>query len=419
MILGDVVNPDAAHFGKPLDGVRVLALEQMQALPFATQLLARLGAEVVKVEAPGTGDLGRTSMPAMTDPEGRAVGATFMRNNLNKRSVVIDLKAPRGRDLVLRMAPAFDVVAENFRAGAAERLGLAYTDIAQVHPTAVYLSISGFGRSVPRGTPTSPYDGWPALASMVEAMSGAYEFKRPPGQPPIGSPMGGLGDIVTALFAVIGIQAGLRQRDRTGTGQQIDVAMLDAMVAVLDVVPNFWSMGIPMGTPWPGILHGFRAADGWLMLQVLRPHQWADLARAIDRPEWADDPRFATTQGWLDLLDSDIRPAVEGWAATRSTHEACDALNRAGLVAGPCATDADVVTDPHLAQRHMLVEHPRTDGIAQPVLIPGLPIKFGEISEGPDTRVPWLGEHTDEVLAVELGLNPETLAALRADGVIG
>ena len=124
MKLGDVVNPDAAHWGKPLDGVRVLSLEQMQALPFATQLLGRLGADVVKVEAPGTGDLGRSAMPAMTDPEGRPVGATFMRNNLSKRSVVIDLKAPAGRDLVLRLAPRFDVVAENFRAGAAERLRL-------------------------------------------------------------------------------------------------------------------------------------------------------------------------------------------------------------------------------------------------------------------------------------------------------
>jgi formyl-CoA transferase len=419
MILGDVVNPEATQWGKPLEGVRVLALEQMQALPFATQLLARLGADVVKVEAPGSGDLGRTSMPAMTDPEGRSVGATFMRNNLNKRSMVIDLKAPQGRDLVLRLAPRFDVVAENFRSGAAERLGLAYTDIAAVHRKVVYLSISGFGRAVPAGTPTSPYDGWPALASMVEAMSGAYEFKRTPGQHPIGSPLGGLGDIVTALFSVVGIQAGLRQRDRTGRGQQIDVAMLDAMVAVLDVVPNFWSMGMPMGTPWPGILHGFEAADGWFMLQVLRPHQWPDLARAIDRAEWAGDPRFATTQGWLDHLDSDLRPAIERWAATKSKHEACATLNAAGLVAGPCATDVEVVTDPHLAQRHMLVEHPRPDGVAQPVLIPGLPIKFGQVAEGPETRVPWLGEHTDAVLTTELGLGSEELSALRTQGVIG
>ncbi|HVT41455.1 MAG TPA: CoA transferase [Acidimicrobiales bacterium] len=419
MKLGDVVNPEAAQYGKPLDGVRVLALEQMQALPYATQLLTRLGADVVKVEAPGSGDLGRSASPAMTDPDGRPVGATFMRNNLSKRSIVIDLKQPAGLDLVLRLAPRFDIVAENFRAGAAERLGIGFDDIAAVHPKVVYLSISGFGRPVQPGAPISPYDGWPALAAIVEAMSGAYEFKRPEGHAPIGAPMGGLGDIATALFAVIGTLAGLRQRDRTGRAQRVDVAMLDAMVAMLDVVPNFWSMGMPIGTPWPGILHGFRAADGWFMLQVLRAHQWPDLARAIDRPEWADDARFDTPQGWLDHLESDVRPAIETWASTRTKREACDALNAAGLVAGPVATDVDVVADPHLAGRNMLVEHPRTDGVEQPVLVPGLPVKFAEVAEGPETRVPWLGEHTDDVLAAELGLDHDALTRLRADGTIG
>jgi formyl-CoA transferase len=354
----------------------------------------------------------------MADPTGRPVGATFMRNNLSKRSLVIDLKQPAGRELVLRMAPRFDVVAENFRAGAAERLGLAYDDVAAVHGAVVYVSISGFGHRIPPGTPASPYEGWPALAAIVEAMSGAYEFKRPAGQPPIGAPMGGLGDIVTALFAVIGTMAALRQRDRTGRGQLVDVSMLDAMVAVLDVVPNFWSMGMPMGTAWPGILHGFRAKDGWFMLQVLRPHQWPDLARAMGRPEWADDPRFATPQGWLDHLESEIRPALESWAAALTKHEACDALNAAGLVAGPVATDAEVVADPHLSGRNMLVEHPRPDGVAQPVLIPGMPIKFAEVAEGPEVRVPWLGEHTDAVLTEELGLGPADLVKLRAGGVI-
>jgi len=184
------------------------------------------------------------------------------------------------------------------------------------------------------------------------------------------------------------------------------------------VVPNFWSMGMPMGTPWPGILHGFAAADGWFILQVLRPHQWPDLARAIARPEWATDPRFATPAGWLAHLDSDIRPAIEGWAKHKTRQQACTELNAAGLVAGPSRTDAEVVGDPHLAQRHMLVEHPRPDGDAQPVLIPGLPIKFGQVAEGPESRVPWLGEHTDAVLRAELGLDASALAALRADRVI-
>ena len=178
MRLGDVANAGAAAAGKPLDGVRILALEQMQALPYATQLLARLGADVVKVENPSGGDLGRGSQPAMTDPEGRSVGATFLRNNLGKRSICIDLKSPAGRDLVLQLAPRFDVVAENSKAGAMARLGLGYADIAAVHPRAIYLSVSGFGNTVP-----SPYDAWPAFAPIVEAMSGIYEFKRRGDQP--------------------------------------------------------------------------------------------------------------------------------------------------------------------------------------------------------------------------------------------
>ena len=185
MQLGDIGNSDALVNGKPLDGVRILALEQMQALPYATQLLARLGATVVKVEHPGGGDLGRGSMPAMKDPQGRNIGATFVRNNLNKRSICVDLKSPAGRDLILRLAPKFDIVAENFKGGALSRMGLGYDDIRAVHPAAIYLSISGFGNTTP-----TPYDGWPAYAGVAEAMSGLYDWKRQPGQPPAISPVG-------------------------------------------------------------------------------------------------------------------------------------------------------------------------------------------------------------------------------------
>ena len=413
MRLGDTANPQAASHGKPLDGVRILALEQMQALPYATQLLARLGAEVVKVEHPKGGDLGRGSQPAMTDPDGRTIGATFLRNNLNKRSICVDLKSDEGRQLVLDLAPRFDVVAENSKAGAMGRLGLAYADVAAVHPTVIYLSISGFGNTIP-----SPYDAWPAFAPIVEAMSGIYEFKRRGDDPPLVAPVGALGDIGSGLYAVIGALAALRHRDATGLGQHIDIAMLDAMVAMTDLVTNFWSLGLRDGNVAPLIMDGFRANDGWFIIQVGREPQFATLAELVGQPGWVTDPRFTDRRGWVEHLDDVIRPAVETWAADMTRLQACEAMSAAGIAAGPCFRDDEVVADEHVAARNMLVEMPRTDGDADPVLIPGNPVKLTNVSEGPETRVPWLGEHTDEVLTTELGLTPDDLAKLRANGTI-
>lgn len=411
MQLGDVANEEAAGFGKPLDGVRVLALEQMQALPWATQLLARLGADVVKVEHPKGGDSGRGSLPAMEDPEGRRVGATFLRNNLNKRSICVDLKHPEGRQLILDLAPSFDIVAENSKAGALERLGLGWEAVHEASPRTIYVSVNGFGSS------GSPYDRWPAYAPIAEAMSGIYEFKRQGDAPPLVAPVGGLGDIGSALFAAIGILAALRHRDATGRGQRVDVAMLDAMVAITDLVPNFWSMGLRNGQLGPLIMHGFRAGDGWFIIQVGRENQFALLVEAIGHPEWATDERFADRQGWIDHLDDVLRPAIEAWAATMTKVEACDALAAIGVAAGPCYSDDEVVHDPHVAARNMLVELPRTDGVEQPVLIPGNPIKMSDVAEGPETRIPWLGEHTDQVL-IELGLEDTRIAALHESGAI-
>jgi len=239
MRLGDIANAQAKKYGKPLDGVRVLAVEQMQALPFATQMLARLGADVVKVEHPVHGDSGRASTPAMRDPNGHDIGATYLRNNLDKRSVGIDLKAPEGRDLFLALVPHFDVIAENFKPGTMDRMKLGYDVVAAVHPRAIFVSISGFGNTV-----ETPYRDWPAYASVVEAMSGIYEYKSGPDAPPVTIPVGAMGDISSALFGVIGIIAALRHRDQTGAGQYVDIAMLDAMIAMTDIVTNFWSMGV-------------------------------------------------------------------------------------------------------------------------------------------------------------------------------
>ena len=415
MRLGDVTNPDAQAFGKPLDGIRVLAAEQMQALPYATQMLARLGAEVVKVEHPVHGESGRASTPAMLDPEGRKVGATFLRNNLNKRSLGIDLKSPDGRDLFLSLVGGFDVVAENFKAGTMDRMGLGYDVIAAAHPRVIYLSISGFGNAA-----DTPYRDWPAYASIVEAMSGIYEYKTGSDRPPVTIPVGALGDISSALFAVIGILAALRHREHTGVGQYVDVAMLDAMVAMTDVVTNFWSMGV---RPEPGkglevICEGFRASDGYVVVQISREHQFGALADLVGRPEWNQDPRFENRAGWAPHLDAVIRPAVDAWASKRTKLEAASELTAAGIAAGPSNAAPDVIADPHVAARNMLVEVPRTDGVTPDVLVPGNPVKMSKVSEGPETRVPWVGEHTDEVLRAELGIDDATLAALREQHII-
>ncbi len=414
MKLGDVANDAATKYGKPLDGIRILAAEQMQALPYATQLLARLGAEVVKVEHPVHGESGRGSAPAMLDPDGRAVGATYLRNNLDKRSLGLDLKSDEGRELFLALVPRFDVVAENFKAGTMDRMGLGYDVISERFPGVIYASISGFGN-----TGDSPYRDWPAYASIVEAMSGIYDWKNPDG-PPVTIPVGALGDISSGLFAVIGILAALRHRDRTGEGQYVDIAMLDATVAMTDVVTNFWSLGV---RPEPDkglqvICEGFRASDGYVVAQIVREPQFARVAELVGHPEWIDEPRFATRAGWGPNLETVIRPAIDAWASQRTKLEAARELTAAGIAAGPSYHAPDVIADPHVAARHMLVEMPRTDGVEEPVLIPGNPVKLSKMAEGPETRVPWVGEHTAALLGDELGLDDDAIAGLRERGIV-
>jgi crotonobetainyl-CoA:carnitine CoA-transferase CaiB-like acyl-CoA transferase len=399
--------------GRPLQGIRVLAVEQMQALPYATQLLARLGADVVKIE-PLNGELGRASLPAMSDPAGRSVGATFLRNNLNKRSMSVDLKHPEGRQLVLDLAPRFDIFAENFKAGAMDRMRLGYSDLVAVHPHCIYASVSGFGNSS-----ASPYRDWPAFAPIVEAMSGVYDMKRTGDLPPVVSPVGALGDIGAALYTSIGILAALRDRDRTGRPAYVDVAMLDSVIAMTDIVSNYWSMGVDNGDSGSVINHGFRAADGWFVMQVARVHVFERLAQLIGHPEWLTDERFETPYGWVQHLEDVIRPAVEHWAAGRNRLEVCKALSEAGIAAGPCVRAEELVDDTHVTARRMLVGIHRTDGVEQPVLVPGNPALIVDRHESGDRRIPWLGEHTDEILRNELGLTDATIERMRSSSVVG
>ena len=413
MKLGEVGNKAFADQPRPLEGVRVLSAEQMAAVPFATQLMARLGADVVKVEHPVTGDSGRGSQPFITDPQGRRVGATFLRSNLGKRSVTLDLKHPRGVELFLSLAERFDVVCENFKAGTADRLGIGYAAVRAVNPSVVYLSVSGFGNDS-----ASPYLHRPAYASIVEAMTGIYEFKRKPGRPPVANPVGALGDISSALFGVIGVLAALRQRDRDGEGQHVDIAMLDATIAMTDLVVNFASMGVEdEASAGVGIVETFAAGEGHFVVQVVREHQFAKLAEITGNPEWLTDTRLARREGWSQHFQEIIRPGVERWAASKTNLEAAEELAAAGIAAGPSFTSAEVCDDPHVSARDMIVEVPRPDG-GPPVFVPGNPIKMSRTAQGPETRPPWLGEHTNEVLSTELNLTPEQLEDLHHQGVL-
>ncbi len=399
----------------PLEGVRILAIEQMQAMPYATQLMAHLGAEVVKVEHPVQGESGRTAAPTIRDADGRDVGATYLRNNLCKQSIGVDLKHPEGVALVKRLVPGFDVVAENFKPGTMERMGLGYETLAGLHPGLIYVSASGFGGLLP-----TPYGSWPAYAVVPEAMGGFYSFRPEPGRLPNIGVAGALGDIGSGLFAAIGTLAALQGRQRTGVGQKVDVAMMDAIIAIMDMVPFNPSIGITDNSlaAWPGICTAFAARDGLFVMQVGREHQFERMAHAVGHPEWLDDPRFATREGWRDHLDEVIRPAIEAWAASRTKLEAATELAEQGIVAGPSYDADDLLRDPHVKAHDMVLSIPRPD-TGEPLHVVGNPVKLSRSAPRPVERWPTLGQHTDAVLERELGLTAPEREALREKGVIG
>ena len=398
----------------PLEGVRILAVEQMQAMPFGTQLLARMGADVVKVEHPTRGESGRSSAPAIRDVDGSQTGATFLRNNLSKRSLGIDLKNPKGAELFKRLVPHYDVVVENFKPGTMERLGLGYETLADIHPGLVYVAVSGFG-----SLRETPYGSWPAYACVPEAMSGFYSFRPEPGRRPNIGVAGAIGDIGTGLFAMVGLLAALHGRNQTGRGQKVDVAMLDAMMSIMDMVAFGPSIGVHDQSiaAWPGILQFFSANDGLFVIQVGREHQFEIFAKILGHPEWLEDERFSTREGWSANIDGVIRPAVEAWAADKTKLEASRILAEAGVVAGPSFDGDDLLSDPHVKAHDMICEIP-VEGRDTPVRIHGNPIKFSDSPEGPVDKWPLIGEHTEDLLRSDLGLSDADLEALRSDDII-
>jgi formyl-CoA transferase len=394
----------------PLSGVRVLAAEQMQSLPYATQLLASFGAEVIKVEHPVRGDLGRSGLPSTKGIDGNPVGATFLRNNLYKKSIGIDLKSSLGQDLFLRLVQNFDVVAENYKPGTMDRFNLGYSDIKETCPEIIYLSLSGFGNSI-----ETPYKSWPAFAPIAEAMSGIYNFNRGPNDDLKVSPMGALGDTGTGLFAVIGVLTALRKREKFDEGSYIDISMFDSMIAFADIVPNYYSMGKDPRTPSSLINHGFKVSKGEIIIQIGREHQFEAFVRHIGKPEWLDEDRFASRSGWVENIQ-EIIDQFAIWAGNRDLISLCEGLAAAGVAAAPVFEASDIVNDPHVKAREMLLPV-KTSGEFN-VLTAGNPVRISGVTRPELTPPPALGADTKSLLMAELSLSEKEYLRLAEDKIV-
>lgn len=383
----------AARSG-PLADVRVLDLTQALAGPFCTMLLADLGADVIKVESP-KGDLTRGAGPFTTGDTEHHYGGYFASVNRGKRSIVLDFQLEADRAVVLELARDADVVVENFRVGVLDRLGLGYEAVSAVNPRIVYGAVRGFGD--PR-TGESPYANWPAFDVVAQAMSGLVACTGEPGT--LGVRVGpSIGDIFPATLLALGITAGVHEARRTGTGQFVDVAMYDALVALCEETVyrySYWGRtDHPHGNDHPvhipfGI---YETADGACALAAPTTH-WPILCRLIERPDLIDDERTATNRARHRHRDL-VNEVVGGWTRARTTADVLAVLG-GHVPVGPVNTNAMLFDDPHLHAREMLVAFD-TPGAERPTVFANSPIKYTRTKAGPHRRAPLLGEHSEQI----------------------
>jgi formyl-CoA transferase/CoA:oxalate CoA-transferase len=392
---------------RPLDGLVVLDLTRVLSGPFCTMILADMGARVIKVERPGSGDDTRAWGPPFVGGE----SSYFLSVNRNKESVALDFKRPGGRRVLDALVARADVLVENFSPGTLDALGLGYEALAAAHPRLVYASITGFGLTGPRRDR-------PGYDAVVQAEGGLMSLTGPGGGAPYRLGVA-IADIVAGINAALGIALALLVRERTGRGQQVDISMLDSVAATLTYQAGIWfttgSTPSRTGNRHPSIApyDTFPALDGTLVLAVGNDTQWQAFCRQTGLADLASDPRYLTNAGRVRHY-ADLQPALASLLGTRSRQEWIDRLVPAGV---PCAAVRpldEVLSDPQLLARQMIEELPHP--AAGLLRVMGVPVKLSDTPGAARSAPPRLGEHTISVLTGMLGLDPAAVADLLRDG---
>jgi len=404
----------------PLSHLIVLDLSRVLAGPWCTQLLADLGATVIKIERPGSGDDTRAwGPPYLKDSAGRdtSEAAYYLCCNRGKLSVAVDFTTPDGRRLVQDLARQSDVLVENYKVGGLEKYGLDYATIAALNPRLVYASITGFGQD-------GPYADRAGYDFIIQGMAGFMSVTGERDDLPGGGPQKAgiaISDLMTGMYATVAIQAALAHRDRTGEGQWIDTCLFDSAVAMMAVMNlNYLVTGKPPGRA--GNAHQnivpyqvFACADGHVILAVGNDSQFAKFCEAADKPRWAVDERFAKNADRVRNRD-DLVPLVAEVMTTRTQRAWLDVLEPLGVPCGPINRLDQVFADPQLAARGLRMDlpHPLAGSVPQV----GTPIKFSATTPAYERAPPLLGEHTAGVLRERLALSDDAIAQLAARGVI-
>ncbi len=399
----------------PLSGLRVLDLTRVLAGPWATQMLADFGAEVIKIERPGEGDDTRGwGPPFLTNADGTSGDSAYFQSaNRGKHSVCIDMAKPEGQDLLRRLAAQSDIIVENFKVGGLKKYGLDYDSLNAVNPKLIYCSITGFGQ-------TGPYANRAGYDFMIQGMAGVMSITGEPDGAPM--KMGvAFSDIFAGLHAVIGIQAALYHREKTGVGQHIDISLLDSQVAVLaNQALNYLVGGkVParLGNAHPNIVpyQTFETADGHIIMAVGSDRQYTEYCRIIGATTLAEAP-YNTNRGRVENRAA-LVPQLEPLMKQRSTADWVAAFEAASVPCGPINTIDQVFADPHVKARGLELSLEREDGSS----VPGVanPIVFSATPHETKNPSPILGQGTVHVLTRLLGLNAATMQNLKASGTIG